>query len=96
VSRSLVDAFVERLKEFMIRPPHEIARVVARDPTLSRHLWRMCVIYAGLLRRAAEEAGIPPDLYDIAYATFGFACGLYELLEEAEEAEELERLAKRR
>jgi len=97
VSRALVDAFVERLDEYMLRPPHEVARALERNPRLLRNTWNSCVTYLAILEQFAREERVSPErLPAIAYTTFGFACGLYEMLGEAEEAEELARLARRR
>jgi len=96
VSEALVDAFAERFEEFMRRSPHEVSRVLQRDPVLLRNVWIMCDIYEGILEREAERERVSPEgLPAVVYAAFSFACWLYELLEEAEEAEEMERLLRR-
>jgi len=99
VSQSLAFAFIARLKGFMTKPPLEMSKILQRDPTLLRNIWKACDIYLEILEGEAEKAKLPrekrEELPVIAYSAFGLACGLYELLEEAEEVEELTKLLRK-
>jgi len=95
VGAGLVQAFRERSREVLLKPPIEKAKALERDPFLLGNTWIVCNAYSRVLEQEAAKEKVPPErVPGVANAAFGFACGLYELLEEAEQVEEMEKLLK--
>jgi len=99
VSKTLADAFRERIPEYMVKPIPEMVKILTGNPNLLRLLVLMSSSYTRMLEELAIQLAIPgelrPKMAALAVLAVGHACGMYELLEEAQEAEELARLLRR-